>query len=113
VYQGAVAPEPFTVRVKQGRTGFDLSAATSAQILVERPNGERVTWAPTTLTNLVPPSNGVRSSVDVTYVLGTVPNDTIEPGTYAFVVAVTLPAGVVRTPPRPLRVRSPFELEPC
>lgn len=102
-YVGAVAPEGVSISISQGDSGIDLSTVTGVSMLVQRPDGTETTWAGVIISG----ATALALTASHTFQAG----DLDRPGRYVIVVALTVPAGVIRTRPRILTVLGKFSVD--
>lgn len=102
VYQGAVAPEAFRLKVIQGASGIDLTTVTAIVFKVRPPNGVLMTWAAAI-------SSGATTTTLQAVHTFSAP-DTAQLGRHVLVAHLTLASGTVRTVPATLQVVDPMQV---
>lgn len=100
VWQGAVAPEGYSLDVTPGVASVDLSTVSAQVFNVKKPDGTTTTWACSR-------TNQTASTLTLTHTF--VGADVTTPGSYVVYAALTIPAGTVRTKPRVLVVKPTYE----
>lgn len=100
VYQGAIAPEAYTLDITPGTVNpVDLSTVSAATLSVRKPDGTVVAWAATI-------SNQTTSTITLTHTFLT--GDIALLGDYAIVASLTIPSGTVRAKTAILTVLGKF-----
>jgi hypothetical protein len=103
LYQGAVAPEAYSLLVLQGDSGLDMTTVTSAVFVVEKADGIIVTWAGTI-------SAAITSQLKLTHSFVSAPSEVDQSGSYKIYVLLTVPGGFRGTERLLEPVRSQFEV---
>jgi hypothetical protein len=99
VYQGAVGPEAFRMKVLRGSSDVDLTTVTAVDFLIRNPDGTQQTWAAAI-------SGATASQLTATHTFG--PGDADQLGRHVVVARLTVPAGSIRTVPAAFQVVDPF-----
>lgn len=100
VYQGAVGPEAFRMKILRGSSDVDLTTVTAVDFLVRRPDGTQATWA----TAIQP--GATATQLLALHTFG--PGDVDQLGRHVVVARLTVPAGYVRSVPAAFSVVDPF-----
>ncbi len=90
LYVGMVEPYTYSQNFVPGSSGLDLSVVSDAEFRIRKPDGSTDTWAGTL-------SNQTATTLTVTYDLAATPSDIDVAGMWKFYLAMTVPAGEMRT----------------
>lgn len=100
VYQGAVAPEAFRMKVLQGSSGIDLMTVTAVQFRVRPPTGPIMIWSAAIQVGA--------TATQLTAAHTFAAPDTAVLGRHVVQAYLTVPAGTVRSMPATFQVMDPL-----